>query len=334
MDSVEKVFLIAVRPYVHKKVQCFSPGVRLGSNALLCQIYKVLTVFFILWKYKPDVVITLGLIPHGVYALLLGKAFKRKTIYLSMGMKELIYSTGNGLGALLREVAFMADLIGTRGTHSKEQLVRSGFKNEKIFVPHNVFDFEQFKPREEKKVFDLIYVGLLEPYKRVDVLVSTVHRLVTEKGMTDIRMAIVGSGHLKKKLRRTCHRLGLDDHIAFIPSGDAEHVSSMLNQSKLFVMTSLSEGLPMAVIEAMSCGLPVVAFDHADICDVAHHGQNSLLSLPDETDTFVKNVELLLKDSELYDLLRQNAVHIREEKRQHYSTRYIRNIWERALTNL
>jgi glycosyltransferase involved in cell wall biosynthesis len=71
-----------------------------------------------------------------------------------------------------------ADYIGTRGTRSKAWLIEQGIKAEKIFINPNVFDFEEFKPITVKKEYDLVYVGLLKEYKRVDLLIDIVEILV------------------------------------------------------------------------------------------------------------------------------------------------------------
>ena len=65
------------------------------------------------------------------------------------------------------------------------------------------------------------------------------------------------------------------ESIEFLPPGvaDAMYVCNLLNQSKMFVITSQGEGLPVAMIEAMTCRLPVVIFDDADIPDVVRHGR-------------------------------------------------------------
>jgi glycosyltransferase involved in cell wall biosynthesis len=331
LRHVSRAYLVGARPYVHPKVRSFYPKPRWSRNSVLVHIWKVLTVLTVLVKHNPSVVVTVGLIPHGIYTLLLATLFRRKKIYLSMGMKELIYSEKGRLARAIRRIAFLSDLIGTRGTHSKAQLVRYGFKADRIFILHNVFDFDSFRPVACEKIYDLIYVGLLEPYKRVDLLLETVQRLILEKGMKTIRLAIVGKGSLKGDLQRQARTLGIYENVYFLPFGDADHVCQLLNRSRIFVMTSQSEGLPMAMIEAMSCGLPAVVFDHADIRDVAVHGKNSLLCPVDDMDCFVASIERLLKNRQLYDELSRSAADIREWKRDDYSVDFVQQVWKDVL---
>jgi glycosyltransferase involved in cell wall biosynthesis len=95
-----------------------------------------------------------------------------------------------------------------------------------------------------------------------------------------------------------------------------------------------AERLPMAMIEAMRCGLPAVVFDHADIRDVALHGKNSLLCSVDDLDCFVVSVERLLQNTEIYDFLSENALKLRDEKKKDFAMESIRRIWEDTLAKL
>jgi glycosyltransferase involved in cell wall biosynthesis len=331
LNAVEKVYLVTGSGFCHEKVRCFFPKGRLAVTPLVSHVWSVLTVLAILVRNTPNIVISVGLIPHGIYTLLLAAVFARKKIFLSMGMNELIYSEDHWAGRILRKIAFLSDLIGTRGTRSKAHLVRAGFKAERIFIPHNVFNFDHFKPVVCDKIYDLIYVGLLEPYKRIDLLMEAVRRLVKNRDLKEIRLAVVGEGSLKGRLADLSQRLGLGSHIDFVPAGGAEYVCSMLNQSKIFVMTSQREGLPMAMIEAMSCGLPVVIFDDADIGDVVRNGENGFLIRPGDLDGFAEALSGLLMNPDLYKKLRVGALRIRAEYKQSYSLGGIRAVWERGL---
>jgi glycosyltransferase involved in cell wall biosynthesis len=96
-------------------------------------------------------------------------------------------------------------------------------------------------------------------------------------------------------------------------------------------MTSQGEGLPMAMIEAMSCGLPVVVFDHADISDVVRHGENGMLVRPGDLYGFSEAVKRLLQDRGFHKELSQGALQIRAEYKDRFSVEGIRRVWEGVL---
>jgi len=331
--TVANIYLVRRDFVAGEKITCFSPRGILRTNLVLAELYRIMAIVYVLLRYRPEVVIGIGLLLHGLYANILGTVFGKKKILLLMGKNDLAltYPHRKRLQRILLRVAFLADFLGTRGTRSRKWLVEKGFAKEKVFIPHNVFDFGAFSPRSLIKKYDMIYVGLLSPYKRVDLLLEVVHKLVSEKQLGNTRLAIVGDGKSRGKLEKQCRQLKLRHRVDFLQPGDASYVCDLLNQSRVFVMTSQGEGLPMAMVEAMSCGLPVVIFDHADISDVVLHGENGMLVRPGDLDGFAEAVSGLLTNPDLYKKLRVGALRIRAEFNQPYSLEGIRAVWERVL---
>ena len=331
--TVTNIYLVRRDFVAGEKITCFSPRGILQRNLVLAELYRVMAIVYVLVRYRPEVVIGIGLLLHGLYGNILGTVFGKKKILLLMGKNDLALTCPHRkrLQRILLRVAFLADFLGTRGTRSRKWLVEKGFAKEKVFIPHNVFDFEAFSTRSLIKKYDMIYVGLLSPYKRIDLLLEVVRKLVCEKHLGNARLAIVGDGKSRGKLERQCRQLKLRSHVDLLPPGDASYVCDLLNQSKVFVMTSQGEGLPIAMIEAMSCGLPVVIFDDADIGDVVRNGENGFLIRPGDLDDFAEAVSGLLMNPDLYEKLRVGALRIRAEYKQSYSLEGIRTVWERGL---
>ena len=105
----------------------------------------------------------------------------------------------------------------------------------------------------------LITVGsLAQLYKGTDVLIQAV-ALCVRTGI-NLTLTIVGDGQYRPMLEATANRLGLADHVVFagaLPGPSA--VKACLDEADLFVLPSLTEGLPRALIEAMARGLPCIA---------------------------------------------------------------------------
>lgn len=335
-DKVSNIYLVRRDFISDEKITCFSPKAIFRQNILLGELYRFIAIIYIFLKHKPDAVIGIGLILHGVYSNILGTVFRKKRILLLMGKNDLALTNPHKkiVQRMLLRIAFLSDFIGTRGSRSMKWLIEKGFERDKVFIAHNVFDFHHFTPRARAvKKYDMIYVGVLRYYKRMDLLIDIVYKLVVERGLKDIQLAIVGEGKLKDKLRKKSAKLKMDDNIHFLPSGDAVYVCNLLNESKIFVMTSHGEGLPMAMIEAMSCGLPVVVFNDADIADVVRHGENGLLVELGDSDGFVEDVRLLLQDNNLYKMLSLGALAIRNERRDEYSLKEAKITWDRVLAS-
>jgi len=105
------------------------------------------------------------------------------------------------------------------------------------------------------------------------VLLETVRHVARE--LPDVRVVIVGDGKLRQALEALAVELGLSERVRFI--GHRLDVDKWLSKAKLFLLTSDSEGLPIAAIEAMMCGLPVVASDVGDLADLVEDGVNGYL---------------------------------------------------------
>ena len=333
-DKVRNIYVVRRDFISDEKIRCFSPKGIFRTTILLGELYRVFAIIYIMLKYRPDAVIGIGLILHGVYSNIFGTVFRKKRILLLMGKNDLAltYPHKKVVQRMLLRIAFLSDFIGTRGTRSRKWLIEKGFKRDNIFIAHNLFDFEAFSPQARGvKKYDMIYVGVLRYYKRIDLLIDIVYKLVVENGLKDIRLAVVGEGKSKDRLQRRSAKLKMDGHIHFLPSVASAYVCSLLNESKIFVMTSQGEGLPMAMIEAMSCGLPVVIFDDADIPDAIRDRKNGFLIQKGDMDGFVTAIKYLLEDNILYEKLSRGALAIRNECNYHYSLEAIRAIWEKVL---
>jgi glycosyltransferase involved in cell wall biosynthesis len=209
-------------------------------------------------------------------------------------------------------------------------LVAQGIAPERIFVPPNVFDVETCVSNTSVEPdFDLIYVGSLVSTKRLDVLFRVMAQL--RHRHPKIRLALVGNGPLRSTLEALAVELGIRSNVAFLGLVRSEEVPCYLNKARLFVMTSRIEGLPMAMIEALSCGLPVIVPDVGDVTTVACHGENAWIVSPSTVDNFAEAISTLLEDTGLYARLREGALDSRERFRNEYSLATATEVWARAL---
>jgi glycosyltransferase involved in cell wall biosynthesis len=126
-------------------------------------------------------------------------------------------------------------------------------------IPNGVFT-DRFSMKEEKKkeAFTFVSVGGLNFLKGYDVLLKA-FEILLNKSTADIRLEIVGGGSEERTLKELSLSLGLQDHVFFWGSQSREEVASILRNSDAFVLATRLEAQPVCFIEAMSCGLPIVA---------------------------------------------------------------------------
>jgi glycosyltransferase involved in cell wall biosynthesis len=118
-------------------------------------------------------------------------------------------------------------------------------------------------------------------------------------------VVIVGEGPMMQEMKDLSGQLGIASHIEFL--GKREDVDSLLQQSKVFILTSRSEGLSIAMAEGMVAGAVPVVADVGDLRDLVRDGENGYLIEPNTIEQYVERISGLLADDELYARLSAQA---------------------------
>lgn len=137
-----------------------------------------------------------------------------------------------------------------------------GYKN-KIKVLYNPYNYQAIKDMQcmtcdlEMSKNAIITVGRLSECKGYFQLIKA-FKMVAEK-MDDTQLIFVGDGELHERLEQYTKELGIRNYVKFV--GFQENPYSYLTKAKIYFLSSVSEGFPNALVEAMACGLPVIATD-------------------------------------------------------------------------
>jgi len=127
-----------------------------------------------------------------------------------------------------------------------------------------------YLPLSEKIV---VAVGRLSPEKGIDILLTAyANQFSTDSG---VRLLLVGDGPQRADLEAVARRLGIAERVTF--AGFVSDVASYYAAADLFVMSSHTEGFPMALLEAMAWGLPALATAVGGIPDIVQNGINGFL---------------------------------------------------------
>lgn len=173
-------------------------------------------------------------------------------------------------------------------------------------------------PRTEKTVAS---IGRLSHQKGIDMLLDTWAEVAPRQ--PGWRLRIHGAGELAEPLRRQCTALGLDGSVEW--AGQTADVTGALHQASVFVQSSRGEGFPLAILEAMACGVPCAAFDCAPgVREIIRDGEDGLLARPGNTSELARRLDLLMADAELRDTMGQRA---RENVRR-YAPSAVTDRWE------
>ncbi|WP_287968282.1 glycosyltransferase [Catenibacterium sp.] len=144
--------------------------------------------------------------------------------------------------------------------------------------------------------YDIVYLGRLTEQKNPLRLMKVCREIVNQ--LPSVKIAVIGTGDLEDETHKEAKQLELDSNVTFL--GFQNNPYKILHDSKLMIMTSLWEGTPMCVLEAMSLGVPVVSTPTDGVKIVVDNGKTGYL---DETDEgLVNSCKAIITDT----ILREN----------------------------
>lgn len=169
----------------------------------------------------------------------------------------------------------------------RDRLVRWGAKPERTIIHHmgvdtGRFDFSPHLPAADAAI-DILSVGRLTEQKGYEFAIRAVAHLRPLTGRT-LRYTIIGEGELEVQLRELVAELGISDMVTFAGPQPQNVVSAHLQAAHIFLLPSVTaangfqEGIPVALMEAMASGLPVVTTRHSGIPELVEHGVSGFLA--------------------------------------------------------
>lgn len=200
---------------------------------------------------------------------------------------------------------------------SKRDIVELlGISPERIHVTPLGVDAQKFAPLvmsdEEKlsfrgRVFEklaidrssrvLLYVGGIDPRKNIPFLLQVFARYLADEAATEGRTQLIISGRYEDddqlpKLRATVQQLGIESQVRFTGFLPEAELLELYHSAHVFIFPSLYEGFGLPVLEAMSCGLPVIAPDNSSIPEVV--GKNYPLFKDNQSEDWVRGISEIL----------------------------------------
>lgn len=152
-------------------------------------------------------------------------------------------------------------------------------------------------------------------------LIATVGRLSKEKGhkfllmaaqivirdFPNVKFLIVGEGSTREELEDYCAKLGLSENVIFTGFIFHQNLLEVLCGIDIFVLPSLTESFPFAILEAMMVGKPVIATDVGGVSEMIYHGETGLLIQPSDSIALARAISLLLENQDMSNRIGKNA---------------------------
>lgn len=161
----------------------------------------------------------------------------------------------------------------------------------------------------------LLYMGVLIPRKGVKDLLNAM-KILDGRGIVsskNIKLVIGGNGNDMTGLQEQCHKLHLDSCVEFAGWIDGEKKEQLFKNSQCLILPSYNEGLPVAVLEALSYGLPVVSTNVGSICEAVREGVNGHLVKEHAPEQIADAVEDIISDRLKWSVYSRQARHTAEQ---------------------
>ena len=221
--------------------------------------------------------------------------------YFSLGVTRLF-------AFLERVAAPLSDRIICLTRREIEQYLEAGIGDRERFTYiFNGIDLSKFEARKGDRAAIRSELGFDDD----DILCVTAGRLAPVKGQSDLltgfaaareenpslKLVVIGDGELRDDLEGQATALGIAESTRFL--GWRDDVAELLDGMDLFALTSLNEGLGLAIIEAMAKRLPVVATSVGGVPEVVDDGQTGLLVRAEDHDAIAEAITRLASDVDL-----------------------------------
>lgn len=207
-----------------------------------------------------------------------------------------------------------------------------------IYVPNSV-DTDLIRPKSEPlSLKSILFVGSMTERKRPLLLLRAFETvLATLPGVT---MTMIGSGPLRAVVQEEISQSGLDDRVKLLSEVTTQCLEDLLSKATVFVLPSVSEGLSLALLEAMAAGKAIVASANESHRAVLRDGEHALLFQVDDETELANQILRVLSSEQLRSRLSRSARQLCVREFSHMVTApilenlYVTNLGERFSTSL
>lgn len=236
------------------------------------------------------------------------------TIISGTGARHLftVHSMGyrifTGVKKTLMKLSFKIGLIipvAISDTVKKSMIEAYQLAGDRIECIYNGIDTNIFQPKDRKGFshkFTYITVGTLYYIKNHELLINAFY--IVHQRNPETMLKIIGDGKLWEQISNQIQMLGLSDCVVL--EGNQSNIVPYLNRADVYCCTSLVEGLPISVLEAMACQLPVITTPAGGVVDIVKNGENGYI-VDYNADKIAERMELLLLNNELRQSLARKS---------------------------
>jgi glycosyltransferase involved in cell wall biosynthesis len=251
----------------------------------------------------PDVILNYWLYPDGFAAVHAGR---------KLGIPVIVKAIGSDFNephdpishALIHYVLRRAAKVLTVSEHLRTKIIDAGIAPAKVIAIPNGCDTSIFCPADREKARTglgispesqlIVYVGRSDIAKGLRELLDATERLAQE--YPRLQVAMVGEGSAREELKRVAEARGIKDRVLFVPACSSRDVARWMTAATICTLPSYREGCPNVILEALSCGRPVVATTVGGIPEIAK-GDCAILVPPRDAAALANGIRAALNRS-------------------------------------
>ena len=209
----------------------------------------------------------------------------------------------------------VADCVTAVSDYAAERIKKLGCPDEKIRTLHvgiNAKDFA-FRPRipQPGHPVKILTVGRFVEKKGFEYLLGAL--AILRRKSLDVRCKIVGDGPLRTALEDSVRDKGIDDVVTLCGAANCDTVRQLLDDADLFVLPSVTatdgdqEGIPVSLMEAQACGLPVISTLHSGIPELVTEGRSGFLVPERNAEALADRISYLIAHTEIWPEMGREA---------------------------
>lgn len=268
-------------------------------------------------KFNFDIIHAHRVFPEGVAAVLLGGVHKKPVVITLHGSDINYWAKSYFIRKMIIFSLDKADKIIAVSKALKSQILEMGIADGKIEVLFNAVDTNKFKPLNKidarkklglpvgKKI--IIFVGNLVMVKSPLFLLESIHQ-IREKGKDDFLLVMIGDGVLKDEIENKINKFSLQVVIKLVGAKPHEEIPFWMSAADFLVLPSINEGMPTVLLEAMACGLPVIATEVGGVSEIVDNEKTGILIQSNDAEALGKNILRLIDDEKLRERLKLNGL--------------------------
>jgi glycosyltransferase involved in cell wall biosynthesis len=195
-------------------------------------------------------------------------------------------------------------------------------------IPNGV-ETDRFHPitRPESPKVKIIFIGRLIPRKGFHRVVRALPS-VKKQAKVPFEVEVVGTGAHRAELDSLAEQLGVSDLIRYVGMVPYDQLEKSYQYADIFVLTSLSEGMPSVILEAMGTGLPIIASNVGGNNEIVHEEENGFLIMGDDIDLLAARITTLVNDASLRKSMGEKS----REYALQYDWKHIMDRYDKLIT--